>query len=346
MRILIDNNVLENGKWFPILDIIAMQVEEGRHSYDPAFALNLIASSWGKHAGVDTIDLIRLQALSNSTDPDADASLIAINEIHPRGGVSDHNGFTTKIHPLDSILFLSTPFQVILENEVFDGAFLLWMAKALNYSKFISAYRNGRFVFRHAGGKGSIERSANAFCNGVWGRKDGKHFRAFRMWMCAVLDNDAKSPGDTPNKSIVDATNEEVVFVHELNKRSIETYIPFDFLQRLMPSIARRKIYALKRLTEVQRKHYHMKKGFRVENDTAPTLSKYLSSPKISKREKELFGTIPFSDWQDLRDGFGSSLSKIFVEEQYRPNSNDERFTNKQDRAELLTLLKKIYERL
>lgn len=291
---------------------------------------------------LNTAELVKYTVLQRSLDSDLDASLVIIDENCPRGGRTDFIRSTTILHPLDAISFLSTPFQVILENEVFDGAFLLWMAKALNFTKFIDAYRSGKFSFRHAGGKDSIERSAKAFLDGVWSRKDERYSRALRLWMCVVLDNDAKHDKDFPNQGIVKATEPHVAFVHQLNKRSIESYIPIDFLEKILK---KRQIYALKALTIDQQRFYHMKKGFRFEKNESPTLTEYKSSKKISKQEKDLFTTIPQLAWQELRTGFGGGLSAVFIEEKYRPNANDIRLINIKDRQELASLLKKIYER-
>ena len=343
MRIAIEDNVSSNRKWHPILDILLFFVDEGRHGFDASRSLDLMSSLWVSERPASVADMIRLSALERSTDDLVDASMVVVDVDCPRGGRTDFEQSTTRLHPLDAIIFLSTPFQVILENEVFDGAFLLWMAKALDFMKFIDAYRQGKFAFRHAGGKDSIERSAKTFANGVWSRRDGEYSRAFRLWMCAVLDNDARHENDFPNRHIIESTEPHVSFVHQLARRSIESYIPRDFLGKIL---RKQQVYALGRLNADQRRYYHMKKGFRFEKNDAPTIAEYKHTPKITTQEKKLFSSIPNIDWKELRSGFGGGLSAIFIEERYRPNVNDVRVCDMQDKQELLMLLKRIYERI
>lgn len=288
-----------------------------------------------------------MSCTNRSYDDMCDQTSVTITGDCRRGGVVNFEAFDTRVHPLDAIAFLSTPFQVIVENEWFDGSFLLWMAKALGFGRLIEAYRQGRFVFRHAGGKDSIPRSAAVFSKGVWPRRNGGYERAFRLWLCVLLDNDAKYPGDTPNANIIEQTKDHVTFVHQLRRRSIESYIPAQRLRKLDNTPAfHRKIDALLNLTDEQRLHYHMKKGFKFDRKTTPHKKNYLASDSVRIEEKRLFQSIDDEDWEHLMDGLGRSLSDIYVDEPHRPNPNDSTMTNQQDRNELSTLIKAIYERI
>jgi len=343
MRIAIADNVSRNPKYFPILDVILMYIDSDRHGFDAENILELLESDWISARPSDVADLVKFTALTRSNDNLADASLVVIDETCPIGGVVDFEYSKTTLHPLDAIQFLSTPFQVILENEFFDGAFLLWSARATGLSKFIDAYRAGKVAFRHAGGKDSLERSARTFSRGVWSRRDGSYSRALRLWVAVVLDNDAKYSNHYPNKQIVDATRPHVTFVHQLSKRSIESYIPISFIEKILKP---KQVYALKRLTLEQRRYFHMKKGFKFEKNDSPSLAEYKRSPKVSEAEKKLFGTILQPDWQELRSGFGGGLSAIYVEERHRPDQRSGQIFPIDDHLELSDLIKKIYSRI
>lgn len=346
MKIEIRKEVANNKKWHPILDIISVLVFDKIHSFDSSKGFQLLQSDWAR-SNRRNYDLVRLSTTVRSTDALTDATLVIVDENSRRGGLATLAQNTTIIHPLDAIQFLFTPFQVILENEEFDGAFLLWMAKALGFSKFNDAYRDRRFVFRHAGGKGSIKRSAIIFSHGVWSRKDQKHSRAFALWMCVVLDNDSKYPTNRPNNQIIDDVRPHVAFVYELKKRAIESYIPCEKLLKLDSSKSfYRKVKALSGLTSIQKNHYHMKKGFSFSKDIEPNKKNFFSSELVTQEEKELYNSIDDLSWLELMNGFGTSLSKIYSEEKYRPEPNDSQMTDFLGNEEILNLLKKIYSRI
>lgn len=347
MRIKISDTVLNNPLWHPILDIIITLIEDQRHTFDPEHIPDIIESNWIKSRPRNFADLIRTAATHRSYNQNADKSLIIITIDCRKGGACDIAKFETTVHPSDALQFLFTPFQVIVENEWFDGAFLLWMAKAAGFQKLIEAYRKGRFVFRHAGGKDSLPRCAEVFSNGVWPRKDNNYHRAMRLWLCAILDSDAKHPSDIPNKNIILETTQHVSFVHQLRKRSIENYIPIHFLKKYNTSTKhQRKTAAFERLPNEQKEHYHMKVGFQYRAGILATKQAYMSSTLVSQEEKGFFSSIHATDWQELAEGFGGNLSDTFVFEKFRPNLDDINFTNQADRDEIISLSTCIYERL
>jgi hypothetical protein len=171
--------------------------------------------------------------------------------------------------------------------------------------------------------------------------------RALRLWACVLIDNDARYPGDDPNQAIVTEVTPYVTFVHQLRRRSIESYIPAEKLRRFnsAPEFAR-KVNALFRLEENQRIHYDMKRGFRHDRDDPPSKASYVANPAVTSQERELFNSVSEIDWQTLTNGFGRGISRIYVDEQYRPNSNDNAVVDAADKQEILYLIKSIYERI
>jgi hypothetical protein len=268
----------------------------------------------------------------------ADKRTVLIDDSARRGG-EERGSTSTALHPLDAILFLSTPFQVIVENEWFDGGFILWMAKGLGFTQLLHAYQKNRFIFRHAGGKDSIIRSAKVFSQSVWPRPNRATDRAFRQWMCVVLDNDARDPDDDPNRQIVEAAQPHVFFVHQLQRRSIESYLSRETLLTIDNTGSfRQKVEALFRMSPNQRRYFHMKRGFRFQRDTPPTKASFMSSAEA------LYGGVVPGDWNLLMNGLGRSLSTVFVDPLKRPNTNQPDLVSTEARAELLNLFRSIYE--
>src|ERR1700738_1833195 len=126
MKVVVERGTLADTKWYPIFDVVLLLVEDRRHAIAPETASYLMASDWLTSRPTTDRDLIRLSTLRQSQDPLADKSSVTIEAACRRGGIADLQNADTRVHPLDAILFLSFPFQVVLENEWFDGAFLLW----------------------------------------------------------------------------------------------------------------------------------------------------------------------------------------------------------------------------
>ncbi|MCW1976109.1 hypothetical protein [Xanthomonas sp. NCPPB 1062] len=225
----------------------------------------------------------------------------------------------TRISPSTVLPFLFTPFQVVVENEEFDGAFLLWMARALKKSYFIQAYRDGKFAFRHAGGKGSIDRSVRLLSSGVWGRSDKKYEKSLSMWSGVIIDSDSKFPGDSPNEKIRAEVIDRVMFFHVLRRRSIESYIPKSYVMKKVALSNRSRVEALFTFTDEQRSHYHMKVGFKLEGSLV-SRDDYRASVKVAEQTKALYASITDASWNEVAEGFGSALSSIFTDEQMRPD--------------------------
>lgn len=346
MRLVIEPGTLATERWFPIFDVLLLRLEDRRHAFAAEDVGPLLESAWMIGKGKKDRELVKYAATARSHDRIADRNLVRIDRSAPRGGCAE-NDHTTSLHPQDCLGFLAQPFSVIVENEWFDGAFLLWMARALGREALISAYRANRLVFRHAGGKGWLEKSASVLTDGVWPAPNGRHARAMRLWACMVLDSDAKFPGDAPNAELVRRLLPWVAFVHELERRSIESYLPYSALARNdLSGISKERVDALFRLTPDQRRHYNMKTGFRLKDGYDPTKSAYLAAPGIHGDEKTLFGTIPDADWGGLAPGFGKKLSLIYTEDRHRPLPADTAAIDASDKVELGRLLDAIYERI
>jgi hypothetical protein len=100
-------------------------------------------------------------------------------------------------------------------------------------------------------------------------------------------------------------------------------------------------------LDENQRIHYDMKRGFRHDRDGPPaSKASYVANPAVTSQEKALFHSVGETDWSELMNGFGRGISRIYVDEQHRPNSNDSSLVDAADKQEMLRLVKAVYERI
>jgi hypothetical protein len=349
MKIAIESATMADVRYFPILDVLLVLVETRKHGISVDNLAQVFVSPWFANKAKSDRELLQRAALVRSHDALLDKSAVFIDAGVRIGGVVHLERSETRLHPLDAISFLAMPFSVIVENEDYDGSFLFWMARAVEFDKFIEAYRDGRFNFRHAGGKSGLVRSAKILSRGVWPRQDDRYARAMQLWCCAVLDNDARFPGEEPNKGIVDELKPYVSFVHQMTLRTIESYLPYSAMLQFNASAAfKSKVDALFRLHPVAKRHYHMKRGFRFKDGTIPTKAEFMAaaSEVVVEDEKAVYGTISSGDWTLLSDGFGRGLARIFVEEAHRPTQADRLALGEKRAAEMRALIVNIYSRL
>jgi hypothetical protein len=343
MLIRIKEDVLADSRWFPILDVVLLYVEDGRHRFDIGSFQDLKNNSWLRARPRYFSDLVEQSLRSQSGGSMARDYGVIIDSTAPHEGVIE--GEFTKLNPRNCLEFLSQPFHVLVENEWFDGAFLLWMALAVKRPKFVEAYRSGRFAFRHAGGKDSLVRSAQVLSNGVWPSPHGKRKKAMKLWSCAVLDNDSRWPGDNPNERIVEELGKYTSFTHQLKRRSIESYIQRSSLIRFddSPGFCA-KVDALFQLKDVQRRHFHMKNGFRKKG--VDSLIRAEHEALMDPEEVEFFADTPDEVWGQLLGGLGRNLSGIFCNSDMRPTSNDSKQMAESDVEEIRSLIAAIEERI
>lgn len=343
MRLRIEIGTAQNPQFFSVFNVILMLVETGRHTFDVERLRELCGSAWYKSLGFSDQELIRRSASAGSYREFVQSPTVIIDESMPTGGEVDFENRITKFPPLEALEHLMQPFSVILENEWFDGGFLLWMAKALNIQSFSAAYRRNRFQFRNAGGKDSLSRSAQVISNGVWPRPDGSSYRALRLWNGILLDRDAENPDHDPNKAIRDACEPHAAWVVELSHRSIENYLPHEtLLYFLPPGSERARVHSFANLSEEQRKYYHMKKGFSFPKSPRPTKQEYMLSPAIPPASKDFFRSIDERDWANLAPGFGGGLSRIYVDEGQRPSPGRTQLRSQSIEEEMKRTIEKI----
>ncbi|RKQ64144.1 hypothetical protein [Oceanibaculum indicum] len=348
MQIRIVQSVLRDARWHPLLDVIVYIVTEAesRLTFEATNIRSLLSSPWlaaasGSRGSLPDLVQASLRAFSRGVP--SDAVTIVLDDTAPMSGETSAKNLI-RIHPLGCISLISRPFNLIVEDEVTDGGFVLWMARLLGRDEVIRAYVAGRLVFRHAGGKGQIVKSASTLSEGIWPRP-GRIILAMQLRSAVLLDSDAKYPGDAPNEAICTKAVPWVGFVHLLAGRTIENYIPIKYFRdRLQADNLGYKADIYFSMTEAQRAHFPLKKGFfNGDQPSRPqTHAEFCADSRRTVEERNHFQPINPTTWAELADGFGERFASVFTSSTYRCNPRDHRGLTTDQRAEISNLMVKL----
>lgn len=207
-----------------------------------------------------------------------------------QGPVIQVNSATLADHSAD----LRRPAVFVVEDQESDGHFIKALCTVFRATRIQKALAEDWLRIEHGGGSGGVEKVAKVHAG---------RFRLFRR-VAALLDSDRLIPGQQ-TKAHKQATHLESdgVIVHVLEFREAENYVPNRVLDR-----ARNRRQAsgmlthLKRLTEQQRAHFDMKKGF-------------AASGVILPEQQPLYASLGMRATQGLRGGFGSDLLRRLEED-------------------------------
>jgi hypothetical protein len=236
------------------------------------------------------------------------------------------------------------PLHLVVEDESSDGAFVLWMARLLGRDTLRRSYDAGRLLFRHAGGKGQMAKSAAALTFGVWPR-DHKPILSLQLRAIALLDSDARFPGDQRNTGIAQDVKPHVAFVHMLSGRYIENYVPHRYVRRRLEKDGLATAAdAYFRMTESQRNHFPIKKGFLdIATPQQPQAHEaFLADERREQAERDHFRAVNPEDWVHFGSGFGDRLATVFQEPAYRCEPNESALLTKSQRTELNDFLNRV----
>lgn len=322
MNIRLANNVLQDSRWFPALDVLLDIVSQpySHASLDPSQFRQISSCPWLRNATgprAMLAEMIRGAARTMGRQTPVTAVTLEIDADAPNSGEILPSAIM-RFTPLKAIALLAQPLQIIVEDETSDGGFLLWMARLLGKDSIRAAYQAGRVSFRHAGGKGQMLKSARALTFGIWPR-DGRPIMPMKLRSCAILDSDSHFAGDDRNATIKSHLEPHVGFVHILQGRTIENYVPRKHAEDRFggsgPALA-----AYFSLSEEQRRYFPLKTGFRY--DATPSQPQSMSDFKADNRwdpkEKALFDGISDTNWLRFSGGFGDSLAAVYHVEAYR----------------------------
>jgi hypothetical protein len=350
VNIQVTTKVLNDPRWYPFLDVVVsiLQQPESRHAFDISQYPLVERSAWLSRAtGIraSTAEFIRSSVRATSRDVVSNAiTLIIDDSAQEQGEITV--GQSIRIHPFGALILLVQPLHLIVEDEMSDGAFVLWMARLLGRDSIIRGYRSGRLMFRHAGGKGQFEKSASALTFGVWPRSN-QPILSRRLRAIALLDSDAHFPGHEPNAQYVKEIAPHVAFVHMLQARYIESYVPREYARRRLEKDGEaNSVNAYFRMTEAQRCHFPIRGGFR--DGASPPQPQdhatFLADTTRDQAERVQFRSVDPNDWPLFAGGFGRRLATVFREPAYRCEPNEPHHLTQAQRTELNGFLTKVIQ--
>ena len=126
----------------------------------------------------------------------------------------------------------------------------------------------------------------------------------FRVWI--LFDSDRLQPSEpNPGSERIRAACGDVVYFHQLHRRSIENYLPIPVLSLWVKGSANtHKVSAFKSLTRTQRNHFNMKSGFSGETRRNDGLTAGTLYEGIDRHVREV-----------LEEGFGERIAELFGNE-------------------------------
>jgi hypothetical protein len=197
---------------------------------------------------------------------------------------------------------LRRPAVFVVEDQESDGYFVKALCTVFRATRIQKALAEDWLQIEHGGGSGGVEKVAKVHAN---------RFHLFKR-VAALLDSDRLLPGQQTkaHKQAARLASDGVI-VHVLEFREAENYVPNRVLagthNRSRASV---KLAHLKRLTEQQRAHFDMKKGFAASGDILPV-------------QQPLYASLGMRATQELRGGFGNDLLRRLEEDSAKLTERD-----------------------
>jgi len=203
-----------------------------------------------------------------------------------------------ELTPKDAEACLREPGRLLVENDESDAAFVEAMVEAHGATDLWYAFQNDWLVFDHAGGGGNIPRRLRDLAS--------RHPGPPRFM--ALTESDRQTPS-SPNsraaEEVLTCAQELQCQAVVLRKRETENYLPDEALHLLNAHRPHRpRLRAFQKLSEAQRDHFDMKRGFRVEAET--------DEVRLTDDEETVFSGLSPSDRRALSGGFGKEVWKLF----------------------------------
>ncbi|MFT4975168.1 MAG: hypothetical protein ACI8S6_001055 [Myxococcota bacterium] len=203
-----------------------------------------------------------------------------------------------RLMPRTALQFLARPLLVVLENSRNDRDFILAVANPLRRRELSAAVQAGWVTFS-GGGFGEVKAAVDEM--------KGSRTNIMRSWV--MFDSDAQQPGvpsvDTQRvaQSCVETAQsigeQPQRFFHQLQRRTIENYIPPQALCDSLRDTQLQRARAFSRLSAPQRWHYYVKDGLRKDCGDV-------------RQPPALFRGVRLRDREVLWDGFGADIAPRF----------------------------------
>jgi hypothetical protein len=218
-----------------------------------------------------------------------------------RAKPSDYLATPLRVSLHEAQRFLESPFVLLLEDEHSDRAFLERMMTGEERRFFERRMQAGDVRVDHGGGIESMTRRIT--------REAAAPEVRHQRWV--LFDSDAMRPrkpsaaSETLRKACRDITH------HQLRRRYVESYLPHKALHGWASGQPRRdvreerleRLRTFVALTDEQRHHYNMKRGF--EGDAQRT----------DATAGDLYANVSQAARQVLAHGFGSDIAELFAGE-------------------------------
>lgn len=218
-----------------------------------------------------------------------------------RAGPSDFLTTPLRVCLDDARRFLDSPFEILLEDARSDRAFLERML-TIEERRFLAARIRAGFVrVAHGGGIPSITRRLTEEA----AVPENRH----KLW--ALFDSDAMMPGVPSNASEALRAACRNLPHHQLRRRYIESYLTHQALHGWAAAPPRRgvrderlvRFRAFIAMTDDQRHHYNMKRGF--DGDRGRT----------DASAGDLYADVSLEVSRALASGFGEDIGDLFAGE-------------------------------
>src|ERR1700738_4285803 len=86
VKIIFGSSVLLERRWYPIVDVVMLLVEDSRHALAPETSDIILTSEWLKERSIDTRELVRLSITGRSYDNLVDKTSVTLDTHCRRGG--------------------------------------------------------------------------------------------------------------------------------------------------------------------------------------------------------------------------------------------------------------------
>jgi len=260
---------------------------------------------------------------------------------------------TKRIYTVEEgITYLTMPLTIVLENELNDGHFVeAIISKFLPNDKKIDVgqYKsNNWLVFDGAGGKVNIPSKVES-------RYQSCGYKKKMLKLYVIFDSDKKFLGDSDkNVSLKEKLDELSIPHHELEKRSIENYIPEE-LFREEPFYCKANsewIDAYSYLSEQQKDYISIAGGYSVDvkkeadNKSVPFKNRYFNRDQFDFIKDISLANIEklYGGLKDPRGNFKNNFPLLFNSADKRQMLN--RTAHQSDKDELYKIAKEIRDLL
>ena len=297
MKVRIAPDAMEASHAFDHLDQILRAFLGERHRWEEGDPARVEESAWardGGRAGRRVLDAVQKLLGAQLYDGREENEATRMHALTLTVTLAAQP--PAELSPPDAVKALEMPAFVIVENGESDRSFLDSMIRAFGRHALADAMRRGFWEIVHAGGGNEIpKRVAERVAQmGAGPRR-----------VLILSDSDRLTPGEETKtvRQISRCAQDHGVIAILLSKREIENYLPYDALWDC--SGRRERCGAFLQLTQGQRDHYDVKKGFGRDPETGETV--------VPDAQRMLFdGVRPKRVLDDLVGGFGDKVWSCF----------------------------------